>query len=92
MIKIKIVFDENKIKKDEEYEVEDIKNHVKKYFDIYDFKEVEKNIYSDNGKKGDVESLIAIVGTLKECSWFMTYIEEFIWIDEEDDYIENLLD
>ncbi len=92
MIKIKIVFDENKIKKDDEYEVEDIKNHVKKYFDIYGFKEVEKNIYSDNGKKGDTERMVAIVGCLKKRDWFMTHIKEFIWIDEEDDYIENLLD
>lgn len=88
MVKMKVVMDEEKIKSQGEYNVSTIKEQLKKSFGLFDIVETEENIYTGNEED---ESYMALVSIFLDCEWFMNNVKEWIWIDEEDDYIEDLL-
>lgn len=82
---------EQKIVSNGEFTVDEIYKHLEKCFLHYDLKIIDKNTFSENGNAGDIEHLMAMIVILKRCAWFMNYIKEWKWIDEDENYTENLL-
>lgn len=87
-VRMKVVMDDAKIENQGEYSVAAIHNHLDNVFAKFDIKQTEEHIYT--GSEED-ESYMALVGILLDCEWFMDYVKEWVWIDEEEDYVEDLL-
>lgn len=87
-VKMKVVIDDEKLESQGKYNVADFHNHLDKMFAKFDIKQTEEHIYT--GSEED-ESYMALIGILLDCEWFMNYVKEWVWIDEEEDYIEDLL-
>ena len=87
-VKMKVVIDDEKLESQGKYNVADFHSHLDNVFAKFDIKQTEEYIYT--GSEED-ESYMALIGILLDCSWFMDYVKEWVWIDEEEDYIEDLL-
>lgn len=87
-VKMKVVIDDEKLENQGKYSVAGFHNHLDKVFAKFNIKQIEEHIYT--GSEED-ESYMALIGILLDCEWFMDYVKEWVWIDEEEDYIEDLL-
>lgn len=92
MLKMKIVMDDEKIKSDDEYSVEKIHDIINFIFVDSGLGIVEKNVYGQvSPMEYADEEILAKVMFWSNCEWFMKYVKEWLLIDEEDGYVENLL-
>ena len=92
---MKIVMDKEKIVGEDEVTVEKVHDRLVKIFDGYSFVEIEKNIfahisnvYSENKI---AEILSAYMIAFSQCEWFIKYIKEWKWINDETNYTEDLI-
>ena len=85
MMKMKIVMDEDKIIKENKYDLTKINGYLENLFQKRGMKK-ESDWYVD----GDFTTCGSIIINLTSKDWFMDNIEEWLWYDEDDDSIEDL--
>lgn len=86
MMKMYIELNENKIKEDNIYNIEDINKYLNILYTAYNLK-----VDSQKYIAGSFESLGSIFLTLKKQEWLKKYITKWLWFDDEDDSIEDLI-
>lgn len=87
MMKVEIVLDEDKIRAEGEYEVEEIKRCVCNPFEQKGLRKVETTdgsiVYCDKDRDNDYAWLWGANLTLVDEDWFVRYVKKWIWEDEE---------
>ena len=95
MMKVEIILDEDKIRAEGEYEVEEIRRCVFNPFERGFLRKLETTdnsiAYCDNGKKNDYAYLWRANAYLVQKEWFIRYVKKWIWTDEDEkeDIVES---
>ena len=86
MMKVEIVLDEDKIRAEGEYEVEEIKRCVCNPFEQKGLRKVETTdgsiVYCDKDRENDYAWLWSANLTLVDEDWFVRYVKKWIWEGE----------
>ena len=94
MMKVEIVLDEDKIKAEGEYEVEEIKRCVCDPFEQNGLRKVETTdgsiVYCDKNRDNDYAWLWGANFILVDEVWFIHYVKSWLWVHDEN--IEDILE
>lgn len=85
MFKIEIIMDEEKIKKQSNYDIKDIYNAIDDVFKRYDLVKAEKGFYLPKGTKNDFANFWSAIFSLKKQQWFLPFVQKWIWYECLDD-------
>ena len=101
MLKLEIKMDEEKIKEEQKYVMEDIYRKIEKEFDRYRLqKSIEADgtrVFSGTGNRKDYGAFGLLITTLSEKPWFVDNVIKWVWYnsdrgrDEEDFSMEDVL-
>ena len=101
MLKLEIKMDEEKLKEEQKYTIEDIYQKIEKGFARYRLQqEIEDDgtrVFSGTGNRRDYGAFGLLITTLSEKSWFMDYVIKWVWYnsdrgrDENDFSVEDVL-
>lgn len=86
MMKIYVSLDEQKIKQDNKYTVESIKNRIENLFKERDMYLDESGWYTN----GDFVKCGSFILSLNNSDWFINNIKECLWYDSFDSSIEDV--
>ncbi|MBR1442116.1 MAG: hypothetical protein IJ583_01110 [Firmicutes bacterium] len=94
MLKLEIVLDEEKIKKDDIYELSDIYEVIDKLFTDNGLPKMETDnsnsvFYRDNGRNTDLGTMFSCIFYLEEQEWFMPYVKKWIYYNSDMGKDEN---
>ena len=95
MLKMIIKFDEEKVKNESKYELEEIFDYIEDVIHEENLKvcDNERGIYANN-EGGDIDddifSFMVVATILAGCEW-ITYAKEWLWYEDTEE-AENLLD
>jgi len=79
---VRIVMDEEKILREQEYDLEDIYNGIDHLAQFAEMRKVDKNYYvSINNTPSALGCFV--FANLEERDWFMNNVKEIIWYDDE---------
>jgi len=86
---IKIVMDEEKILREQEYKLEDIYNGIDHLAQFAGMKKIDKYYYvSQNDTPSELGCFV--FANLEERKWFMDNVKEIIWYDKDDGIHDTL--
>ena len=88
-IRVKVVFDEEKIQREGEYDLAEMQTCVDQLFDEYDFHK-EGNLYIGPGTKRDFTNAAVVCVACGKADWFLENVRVWRWYNGENE--ENLLE
>ena len=92
MVQVRIVLDEEKILKEQHYDLDKMWAAIDDAFLRYDLIKTDIGIFRDSGKDRDYGRLWSIVFALGEIKWFMDNVSEWYWLNtDESGFEEDLL-
>ncbi|GHU58523.1 hypothetical protein FACS1894133_3440 [Clostridia bacterium] len=92
-MKMKIVFDEDKIRREGKYDIDKMYASIDKSFADLDIPKIGRGVYeakgkSENGKTRDFSRFMGVCIGLRKVEWFMDNISDWIW--EENGDVEDV--
>ena len=91
MMKMKITIDEEKVKNDSEYTVDEMYKKIDDLAKRSDITKKDKDgLYVGNNDRHDLANFGRIIIALKKCEWFMQSVGEWLW--DENGEVEDVAD
>ena len=76
---MKIVFDEEKVRRDGKYDIEKMYASIDKAFDGWGIPKIDRGVYQTKGLNSDYTNFMSFCMGMRRVSWFMEYIDKWIW-------------
>lgn len=93
MLKLEIKLNDAKIQREGKYSLDSIQDTLDKAFGKYQFRKEEMPdgtvSYYGNGRPQDYGTFGRLITTLKDKSWFLPYLEKWLWYNSDDGMDEN---
>lgn len=94
MIKLEIALDEDKVRKDDIYELSDIYEEIDKIFANKGLPKMESSdtdsiFYRDAGRNTDFGAIFSCITFLEYQDWFMPYVKKWIYYNSDMGKDEN---
>ena len=87
-MKMKIVFDEEKIRREGKYDVDKMYASIDKSFEELDIPKVDRGVYQAKGKSKDFSRFMGAILGLSKAEWVMDNISD--WLFEDGDRVEDV--
>ena len=78
-MKMKIVFDEEKVRREGKYNVDEMQDSIDMSFADLEIPKIDRGVYQAQGKSKDFSHFLGICMGLRKVEWFMKYIDTWIW-------------
>ncbi len=90
MFKFEIAFDEDKVLRENKYNIDEMYNMADTCFEMYGITKVAKGTYRSNGREKDLSYMWGIIGGLYNTKWFNHYVSKILWHDSKYDDVNGI--
>ncbi|GHU58512.1 hypothetical protein FACS1894133_3400 [Clostridia bacterium] len=84
-MKMKIVFDEDKIRREGKYDIDKMYASVDKSFADWGIPKIGRGVYQSSGKQKDYSRFMSFCMGLSDVGWFVDNISDWIWENNGND-------